>query len=382
MTRVESVRAYVLRAPRAAGPRAATGYLRGRTVDTVLVRVRTRDGMTGWGECKASVAPQVCATLVDEVLAPLVAGTSLAEIAPTWERMYAGMRVRGHDSGFWLEAMAGVDIALWDAWARILGQPVWALLGGRFREEVPVYAASMHAAPADSGAAGLRAVEARAHDLADQGFHQVKVTVGAPGTADLASVAVVRDVLADRFGADHAVYVDAAGSYDVRRALVVGERLAELGVGFFEMPVPPERVHDYVTLARRLAVPLALDSLATRHRALQFLRAGALHVLQPDVCRAGGITETVRIAVLAEAFGAQTTPHVSTGSAVHLAASLQCAVAMPACPVLEHPVGDNPLGRAVAADLDAPTDGRRRVTDRPGLGITVDETAAPFRTLA
>jgi D-galactarolactone cycloisomerase len=392
--KVESVEAFVLRAPRAEvywGARTwshteggAVGdypvaqrrrYVYSETVDTVLVRVRTGDGVTGWGECKAPVGPEVVATVVRELLAPLVVGSSLTEIAPTWERMYAAMRVRGHDSGFWLEAVAGVDIALWDAWGHALGQPVAALLGGGFRDAVPVYASGIPAAPAGSAAAGLRSVEEQAGELADRGFNRIKVAIGVSPASDVASVRVVRDVLRDRFGADFAVYADAAGAYDVRQALSLGERLQELGVGFFEMPVPPEHVHDYELLASRLSVPLALDSLATRHRALQFLRAGALHVLQPDVCRAGGITETMRIAALADAFGAQATPHVSIGSAVHLAASLQCALAMPNCAVLEHWIGTNPLGSAVAPDLDEPSDGVRRPTGGPGLGITVDENA-------
>jgi L-alanine-DL-glutamate epimerase-like enolase superfamily enzyme len=112
-------------------------------------------------------------------------------------------------------------------------------------------------------------------------------------------------------------------------AAVVGRGLEALGVGFFEMPTAPENIDGYRVLADKLDIPLALDSLAGRHRALEFLRAGALHVLQPDVCRAGGITETMRIAALADAFGAVATPHVSIGSAVHFAASLQCAAAMP-----------------------------------------------------
>jgi D-arabinonate dehydratase/D-galactarolactone cycloisomerase len=390
--KVESVDAFVLRAPRSevywgastwgSAEGTAIGdyplphrrrYLYSSTVDTVLVRVRTGDGVTGWGECKAPVGPDVVAAAVRELLAPLVIGTSLTEIVPTWERMYAAMRVRGHDSGFWLEAIAGVDIALWDAWGHALGQPVSALLGGAFRESVPVYASGIPAAPAGSGSDGLRAVEEQAKILAGKGFQRIKVAVGVSEESDVDSVTIVLDVLRDRFGAGAAVYADAAGAYDVRQALRVGERLQNLGAGFFEMPVPPEQLHDYELLAGRLSIPIALDSLATRYRALQFLRAGALHVLQPDVCRAGGITETMRIAALADAFGAQATPHVSIGSAVHLAASLQCALAMPNCAVLEHWVGTNPLGVAIAPDLDQPVAGVRRAGARPGLGIAVQD---------
>ena len=127
-------------------------YIYSATIDTVVVRIVTTDGVVGWGESKAPVGAPITAALVRELLTPLVVGTALDEIAVTWERMYAAMRVRGHDSGFWLEALSGIDIALWDAWGRTLGQPIAALLGGAFRRDVPVYA---------SGIPGLRDLAVR-----------------------------------------------------------------------------------------------------------------------------------------------------------------------------------------------------------------------------
>ncbi|MET7392182.1 mandelate racemase/muconate lactonizing enzyme family protein [Dactylosporangium sp. NPDC005572] len=338
-------------------------YAYSPTIDTVLVRLETTDGVTGWGECKAPVAAPATAAIVNELLAPLVTGTRLDEIAVTWERMYAGMRVRGHDAGFWLEALSGVDIALWDAWGRTLGQPVHALLGGAFRASVPVYASGIPAADPDP--------RARGEALRDAGWTAVKVAIGLDPARDIAAVESVRDLFPR-------VFADAAGQYDVRQALHVGRALQELGVGFFEMPIAPEHVAGYRELAGRLDVPLALDSLPGRFRALEFLRAGALHVLQPDVCRAGGITETMRIAALADAFGAQATPHVSIGSSVHFAASLSCAAAIPNLDVVEHWIGDNPLS-AVAA-VAPPAGGERTVNPLPGLGLDIDE--ARVRALA
>jgi D-galactarolactone cycloisomerase len=348
-------------------PEVRRRYVYSPTVDTVLVRIETDEGVVGWGECKAPVAAATTASLVQELLAPLVVGTRLDEIAVTWERMYAAMRVRGHASGFWLEALSGVDIALWDAWARLLDRPLHALLGGAFRTVVPVYASGIPAVSSRSGEAGLRGVREQAERLVESGFTAIKVAVGVEPAGDLASVSVVRDVL----GPDGKVFADAAGAYDVPLALRVGRGLEELGVGFFEMPVPPENVDGYRTLASKLDLPLALDSLANRFQALEFLRSGGLHVLQPDVCRAGGITEVMRIATLADAFGAIATPHVSIGSAVHFAASLQCAAAIPNLEILGHWVGDNPIGAAVAPDLDQPVDGLRHLPAGPGLGITV-----------
>lgn len=346
-------------------------YVYSATIDAALVRVETSDGVVGWGEAKAPVAVGVTCALVDELLAPVVLGSRVDEIAVTWDRMYAGMRVRGHDSGFWLEALSGVDIALWDAWARTLDRPLHALLGGRQRDRVPVYASGVPAAAVGTGAEGLRGVRAEAERLRDRGFDAVKVAIGVDPVRDVESVAAVREV----FGAGTRVFADAAGQYDVRQALRAGRELERLGVGFFEMPVGPEHVDGYAALAARLDVPLALDSLPNRFRALDFLRRDALHVLQPDVCRAGGVTELMRIATLADAFGAQATPHVSIGSAVHFAASLQCAAAIANLDVMEHWIGTNPLGEPLAADLPQPDGSTLAVPDGPGLGISVDERA-------
>lgn len=346
-------------------------YLYSDTIDAVLVRVRTDDGVEGWGEAKAPVAADATAAIIDELLAPLAIGSRLDEISVVWERMYAGMRVRGHDAGFWLEAIAGVDIALWDAWARLCGQPVCTLLGGRCRSTVDVYASGVPAAPPGSGADGQRVVREEAERIRDAGYPAVKVAIGFEPDTDLASVRTVREV----FGETAPVFVDAAGQYEFPQAVRVGRGLTELGVGFFEMPLPPEDVDGYARLAAKLDVPLALDTIVTRHQALRFLRAGALHVLQPDVCRAGGITETMRIAALADAFGAQATPHVSIGSPIHLAASAHCAAAMPNFARLEYWIGDNPLA-AVARDALVPRNGSVTVPERPGLGITVDAAVA------
>lgn len=346
-------------------------YVYSSTIDAALVRVETAGGAVGWGEAKAPVGVDVTCRLLTELLCPLVLGTHLDEIAVTWDRMYAGMRVRGHDAGFWLEALSGLDIALWDAWGRTVGQPLYALLGGAYRRQVPVYASGIPAAAVGSGRAGQDAIREEAIRLQERGFTAVKVAIGVDPASDVESVATVRETVGPQAG----VYVDAAGQYDVRQALRVGRELERLGVGFFEMPVGPEQIDAYAMLASRLDLPLGLDSLPNRFRALEFLRRDALHVLQPDVCRAGGVTELMRIATLADAFGAQATPHVSIGSAVHIAASLHCAAAIPNCEVMEYWIGENPLGAPLAPDLGEPSEGHHDVPAGHGLGISVDDAA-------
>jgi D-arabinonate dehydratase/D-galactarolactone cycloisomerase len=157
---------------------------------------------------------------------------------------------------------------------------------------------------------------------------------------DLRSVRAVRD----RLGEDFLIYTDAAGVYDRAQARRLGRELEALRVAWLEMPIPPEDVEGYGQLATALTLPIALDSLSSRYEVAEFIRCRGLDVVQPDVCRAGGITECRRIAELADAFGLAFAPHVSIGSAVHVAASLQLAAAMPNTMTSEYWIGDNPIG--------------------------------------
>jgi D-arabinonate dehydratase/D-galactarolactone cycloisomerase len=121
-------------------------------------------------------------------------------------------------------------------------------------------------------------------------------------------------------------------------------------------------------------IPIALDSLMSRYEALEFLRRGGLDVVQPDVCRAGGITECRRIAELADAFGAAFAPHVSIGSAIHFAASGHLATAMPNTMTSEYWIGDNPLVNALIEEPLKLENGYMHTPTSPGLGININET--------
>ena len=155
----------------------------------------------------------------------------------------------------------------------------------------------------------------------------------------------------------------------------VGKELESLDFGFFEMPIPPEDREGYAELARALAIPIALDSLMTRYETLDFLRRGGLDIVQPDVCRAGGITECRRIAELADAFGASFQPHISIGSAIHFAASAHLAASMPNTLTCEYWIGNNPLGNAVLETPIKVCDGYIYASLDPGLGIHLREDA-------
>jgi D-galactarolactone cycloisomerase len=344
-------------------------FVYSRTIDTVVVRIETDTGHVGWGEAKAPVAPQVTAKIIELLLTDIVLGADPRETTVLWERMYAGMRVRGHRAGFWLEAISGVDIALWDLAGQVAGAPISTLLGGRMRDAVRVYASGLPALPLDAPDETLAELVDEARALREAGYPGVKIAIGRGVRGDLRTIRAIRDAM----GEDFAIYADAAGVYARADAMRLGHELEALGVGFFEMPIPPEDVEGYAELARALSIPIALDSIMSRHEVVELIRAGAIDIVQPDVCRAGGITECRRIAELADDFGLAFQPHVSIGSAIHVAASAHLAVAMPNSLVCEYWIGRNPIGNAVIEQPITLDNGYLAAPQAPGLGIAIRE---------
>ncbi|MCI0391630.1 MAG: mandelate racemase/muconate lactonizing enzyme family protein [Acidobacteria bacterium] len=274
-------------------------YIYSKTIDTVIIKLTTDEGLVGYGEAKAPVAPQATKQVIDLLLKDVVLGADPREVTVLWERMYAGMRVRGHRAGFYLEAMSGVDIALWDLCGKAAGLPIYMLLGGSFRNPVRVYASGLPALSNEASEEDFERLAEEAARIKRQGYTGLKLALGRGIKGDLRSVRVVREELGD----DFLIYADAAGVYDRAQAMQLGKALEELDVAWFEMPTAPEDVAGYGELAKALTIPIALDSLSSRYEVAEFIRAGGLDIVLPDVCRAGGITECRRIAELADAFG-------------------------------------------------------------------------------
>ncbi|MDR7544884.1 MAG: mandelate racemase/muconate lactonizing enzyme family protein [Armatimonadota bacterium] len=341
------------------------------TINTVIVRITTDAGLVGFGEAKAPVAPVATREIVRDLLAPLVLGADPLDIDVLWERMYSAMRLRAHGSGFLLEAISGVDLALWDLAGRALGVPVCKLLGGAYRDRIAVYASGLPGLrdACDAQARGRLQDEARA--LVARGFRAIKLGIGFGVGTDIATVTAVREAVGESVW----LLCDAAGNYDVDQAGRLGRALEPLGVGWLEAPIPPEHIDGHAQLARTLDLPIATDLLSTRYQVREFLVRQALDIVQPDVCRAGGLSECRRIAQLADVFGAGIAPHVSVGSAIQFAASAHLAAATPNFVIMEYWVGDNPLGDAVLTEPLRLEHDVLHVPAGPGLGLALNEEA-------
>lgn len=346
-------------------------FIYSKTIDTVLVKITTDNGLVGWGEAKAPVAPQATKEIIDLLLADIVIGEDPNDVVVLWEKMYAGMRVRGHRAGFYLEAISGIDIALWDLIGKAVGKPLYQLLGGCFRNPVRVYASGLPALSYDMPDEAYEQLAEDARDLKQRGYTGLKMAIGKGIKGDLKSIRTVREAMGD----DFLIYTDAAGVYDRAQAMQIGYALQELECAWFEMPTAPEDIAGYGEIAKALRIPIAIDSLTSRYETAEFIRAGGLDVVLPDTCRAGGITECKRIAEMADGFGLAFAPHISIGSAIHFASSAHMATAMPNTITSEYWFGDNPLGNCILEEPLRLENGYMYTPEKPGLGIEINETA-------
>lgn len=337
-------------------------------VQTVLVRITSDDGVVGYGEAHAPLAPEVAKAIVDNLLGPVIMGGDPRSVDMLWEKMYSSMRIRGHRTGFMMEAMSGIDIALWDLFGKAVGLPVYQLLGGGYRDRVNAYASGVRGATPEEQAAN-------ALGYIDEGFTAMKMGTGGRGLeAGAAFVRAVREAIGDRAH----LMVDAQGGYDLHTALRFGRMLEECDVYWVEDPLPPEDISGHRRLAAALDTAVATgEALCSRWGFREWITTGAVDIILPDICRAGGISECRKIANLADTYNIPWAGHVSMGTFIHIAATLHLAAATPNMLVCECPTSfrRNPLGNVLLKEPIVLDGGQLVVPQKPGLGIEFDQAA-------
>jgi len=307
-----------------------------------------------------------------EVLRPLLLGARADEPQRVAETL--------HQNTFWMgrggtltHVISGIDIALWDLFGRITGQPVSRLLGGRHRDRVRAYASILMEEP--------ELMRERCAFYRAQGFRAIKIGWGPFGRRGDARLdeAIVAAARAGA-GADCLLMVDAGASdafwpNGLKWALNTARMLAAHDVAWFEEALVPDALGDFRELRRQSPVPVAGGECLTRRQSfLPWLRDGALDIVQPDVTKVGGISEQMQIARMAEAFGVKYVGH-GWNTAVGLAADLQLAAAIPAADLVEY-IGGSPYVDDAAGEpwlLDA--GGCLAIPEAPGLGIRLDTDA-------
>jgi D-galactarolactone cycloisomerase len=345
--------------------------------DATLILVETDKGLTGIGAALGS--PPVVAAIIEHELAPEVVGEDPLFSERIFEKMYNGSRAQpalergvpqpevNRRSGVIMEAIAGVDIAVWDVKAQALGIPVYQALGAT-RDVVRAYASGGWA-PGDEA-------ESELGGYAAKGFSAVKMRV--VGRDGFSIDKCVRRVEAARrgIGASVELMVDAHGSLEVPVAIKLAHALEGYDIAWFEEPVSPENHAGQAAVRRATSIPIASGEREfTRYGFQDLLERDALDIAQPDVARAGGFTEIRRIAALTSAHDVRLAPH-AWGSGILFAASIHVAMAAPNCHILEVSQGYMPMMYELFdAPFDIRPDGTVHAPEKPGLGFTLRKDA-------
>ncbi len=341
-----------------------------------LVEVTTDDGVTGVGEAIARKTPRVVAGIVDDLLAPLVVGRDPRDIAGLWEQMFAQLRRWGHSRGFVLEAISGIDTALWDLLARAAGEPLYRTLRGAGRDRVACYASKVYLTDVERMATEAAGMKRR-------GFRAIKVQIGRRADqgglrGDVASVAAIREAV----GPDVAIMLDANGAFDAATAIRLGRQLEPYDISWLEEPVPPDDLSGYEVIRRGQAVPLAAgESEFGIFGFRDLIERRAVDVLQPEIARIGGFTAALQLGALAYAYNLRVAPHTGFSAGVAHLASLHLAAAIPNFMTYEYMLPEllsadgyteNPLRDIFTQPFPEPREGMLDLPQGPGLGLEVD----------
>ena len=333
------------------------------TRSTTLVQVETDEGISGIGSCSGN--GELIEVIVGRVLKPLLVGMDPMEIDEIWDRAYVrGGHKEFGTRGIGVVALSGIDVALWDILGKVRGVPLYQLLGGKCRDKVPVYATALY--PEEPSK-----VAKRARVFADQGFHGVKIKVGFDLDKDIRIVRAVREEL----GTEFVIMTDANQGYSVDVALKASDAFADCGAYWLEEPLFVEDIEGHATLREKGRTPIAVgENLHMSYAFENFIARGAVDFVQPDVARAGGITEIRKITALAAKRNVPVSFH-TWGDGVALAASAHLSAAVEDSIMMELDYTYNPLREELLREPFKVENGYLIPPEKPGLGIELDQEA-------
>ncbi|WP_418025284.1 enolase C-terminal domain-like protein (plasmid) [Paracoccus sp. TD-10] len=336
-----------------------------------VVRVTLEDGTTGLGYAEDGIG--VATLMINGHLARLAEGLDAWSTEGIWEQMFRASIVYGR-KGAALLAISAIDIAIWDALGKSVGQPVYKLLGGHHAKDIRAYASKVQ--PDDD----LAVVKRMARDYVERGYQAVKANFPY-GPADgreglmknLRYIAAIREEIGD--GID--LMTDAYMGWNRPFALEMIRELRQFSLRWVEEPLVPDDISGHAMLREQHFVPIATgEHEFSRYGFQQLLDAGAADVLQPDVHRVGGLTEFRRVAQMASGAGIEVTPHV------YSAATLHGVLSQPNCTWIEHLTNPSWWGldqRVNPLFLGEPEvrNGRPDLPTEPGIGLRINTDAVP-----
>ena len=379
--KITSVKSHVLRYELDSELGYSQQYYKHRTAH--LVEVETDDGITGWGECfgpgDIALANKY---IVENVIQPLVIGEDPLNKEYIWHKVYNLLRDSGQ-KGMPIQALSGVDIALWDILAKRANMPLYQLVGGKCNDQIPVYGYGMMLQKKPVNEL-IELFKEEAKQIKSKNFKAMKMKVGLGPKEDLRLVRAVRETIGD----DFKLMVDANHAYNLNDALYVGRGLDELDIFWFEEPVAPEDYEGYKELKNKIKTNIAGgEAEFTKYGWNQLIKNRCIDIAQPEVCGLGGITEYMKISAMAQANFIPVINHV-WGSAISVAVNLHLLTAMPDMPgglfpsksMLEFDTTDKNIfitdlteEKFSILDQVKNNDGYVKPLETPGIGINPDK---------
>ena len=323
--KINSIKSHVLRYELDKELGYSQQYYKHRTAH--LVEVETDEGITGWGECfgpgNIALANKY---IVEKVIQPLIIGEDPINKEYIWHKVYNLLRDSGQ-KGMPIQALSGIDIALWDILAKKAKLPLYQLLGGKTNNKIPVYGYGMMLQK-KSVEELCELFKKEANQIKEKNFKAMKMKVGLGPKEDLKLVSAVREAIGD----DFKLMVDANHAYNKNDALYVGRGLDEMEIYWFEEPVAPEDYDGYKELKERLKTNIAGgEAEFTKYGWNQLIKNNCIDIAQPEVCGLGGITEYLKVSALAQSNFIPIVNHV-WGSALSVAVNLHLLTSLPDIP--------------------------------------------------
>lgn len=329
---------------------------------SVIVRLETESGVVGWGETYGLVAPGAVLALIDDFMADFVVGRDAFDASVIHEDLYAMMRFRGYNGGYYLDALAAIDIALWDAAARCANLPIAKLLGGRRRSDIPAYISGLPKPTLQER--GQFAAEWQA-----KGFNSFK----------FAAPMAVDDLAEEMAGLRAALGPNAKIAADMHWNRSAGEAVSEItamephGLWFAEAPVATEDINGLAEIASKVKTPIAVgEEWRTVFDAQARIDRRAVHIVQPEMGHTG-ITQFMRMGLAAQAQNLRIIPHATIGSGIFLAASLQASSALEGIVAHEFQHSIFKPENGLISEGIVVESGAYNLPDTPGLGIEPTE---------
>ena len=371
--KIKDVKVHVIQAPLNDEFCFSQGWVSCRS--SVIVEIVTEDGESGFGECMChgQQPPQIAAAFIENNYRPRLLGRDIFDVEVLWEECYNGARPFGQQ-GAAINALSGVDIALWVAIGKHVGKPVSKLIGGNFRDKVLAYATGFYRK--HDGKYPEDAVK-EAQGYIERGFTGMKLKVGFRPENDIAYIKAVRAGI----GPDVKLMADFNCAYNQAVARRIVLSLQEEHLEFFEELLAPEDIQGYAAIRNLSDSYIASgENLFGKATYKLWLEVGALDIYQPDLCSNGGFTECKKYAAMTQAYNTMMIPHV-WGSGVGLAASLQFIASlpptplalMPVEPMLEYDQSIHPFRLDLIYDGVKFENGYVLVPDAPGIGVEINQ---------